>query len=105
MYSVRFPDNTRLSGSSWEEVEEGIRNLQFTSYGSQEEFRKDMALRAERWSGCEDEVMIDGSSYDFLCELERCELLYMSFDLDAPVKRDEKESPWTPSSQSISSVG
>lgn len=77
---IRFYNASPRDYPTFEEAEQAIRASQWNTYWDQEHFRQDMADRALAWSGVE--MDIDGTSKDFLYEMERAQLLTMSLFYD-----------------------
>lgn len=70
---VKWPNGSKDTAETWEELEEGLRKKQWVEYTGQAAFRNELAVRALRWSRTEIET--DGNSRDFFYELERAGML------------------------------
>jgi hypothetical protein len=85
---VLFTNGTYHDTATAEEMEEYIQELQWSFYWSRKLFREDMAERA--WRVTEVELDTDGSSLDFLRELERAGFYNFGLHYD---HADGQESP------------
>lgn len=75
--TIVWPDGSRMSAETWEDLEHLVMKRQWDHYESVDEFRQDMAERAIAWSRVEVDTW--GSSYMFFCELERAQMLIVVF--------------------------
>lgn len=88
MVAVRFPDGVRLSAQTWPLLEEKLKRAQVFGTVSGD-FREEMQRRARVWS--KTDILIDGTSRDFFCELERAQMLLVIPHEGAT--RKEEETP------------
>ena len=90
----RWPDGRVTKADSFEELEQYIRENQWTKHADHKIFRDEMADRAMIWTGVE--IDVDGESKDFLMELERAGMLILIPFGDVPDQAD----PFVPYSES-----
>jgi len=83
MPTITWSNEKSDHAKTWEELETAVRLDQWWALDP-DEFRQEMAKRAQRWSGTE--IVTAGSSEQFLRELERAKLVRIETDDD-----DEKE--------------
>jgi hypothetical protein len=72
MPAIIFPDGTRLSGETWEDLEHQLRSDDWNP-SDPVEFREDFAHRARVWSGTE--MAVESSSEQFFEDLERASMV------------------------------
>lgn len=77
---VIWPNGAVRETNTAEEMEDVIQSAQWDFFWDRTHFRQVMASRALAWSLVE--IDIDGSSTDFLQELERAQLIIVGFHYD-----------------------
>jgi hypothetical protein len=72
---VRWENDERDAGSTWQELLDHVRNTQWCPYETEAEFREDMARRAFNWSLTE--IDTSGTAEEFFRELERARMIWI----------------------------
>ncbi len=78
MIVIRWDNDERDVGSTWQEVLDHVRETQWRTYESEAEFREEMAWRAFNWSLTEIET--GGTAEEFFRELERARVVRIEQD-------------------------
>lgn len=78
MIVIRWENDERDVGSTWQEILDHVRDTQWYTYESEAEFRAVMAHRAFIWSLTEIET--GGTAEEFFRELERARVIRIEQD-------------------------
>ena len=78
MIVIRWDNDERDVGSTWQELLDLVRHTQWYTYESEAEFRADMARRAFNWSLTE--IDTGGTAEEFFRELERARVIRIEQD-------------------------
>ncbi len=78
MVTVRWDNGETDEAPTWQALLDHVRDTQWGTYDTEEDFRVDMAVRALRWSSTE--IDHGGTPEHFFMELERARLVTIERD-------------------------